>query len=172
MMPLRSLANLVSGLVVAAVAAVAAAGCGSEIGDTCFVSSDCDINGGRQCDNTSDAEGYCTIVGCDHDTCPEEAVCVRFFAGTFSNRPCDHATEDIATNMCSPDELCALEGYCAPRSAESRYCMRRCDGSDDCRSRYECRDLELMRAHGGEPVSPPGERLGDSPPRFCALRPS
>jgi hypothetical protein len=158
-----------------AIAATAAllltgAGCGDEIGDSCSLSSDCSPNGDRFCDNTQQ-DGYCTIVGCDYNTCPEESQCVRFFSGTFRNRPCDSKTEDIATDMCSLDEVCALEGYCAPKSAESRQCMLSCSSNSDCRDKYECRNLELMRLHGGEPVIEPGTTLGDNPKRFCAAEP-
>ena len=122
-----------------------AAGCGNEIGDSCVISSDCSPNGDRQCD-PSTKEGYCTIQGCDYDTCPEEAACIRFFTGNFENRPCAEASE------CTLDELCSLEGHCVPRSSEVRWCMRKCDGDGDCRDGYECRDIEKMIEHGGEPV--------------------
>jgi hypothetical protein len=72
---------------------------------------------------------------------------------------------------CSLDELCALEGHCVPRSAEVRFCMRKCNGSGDCRENYECRDLELMRQHGGEPVSAPGAGVDLDPQAFCAPSP-
>jgi hypothetical protein len=152
---------------------LALAACGAEIGDECILSADCstEINSPRICD-TASLQGYCTIQGCDHDTCPEEAVCVRFFTGSWDNRPCDPATEDIATDMCDFDEVCPLEGFCAPESSEIRFCMRKCSGSDECRTGYECRDLDLMREHGGEPVMPPGETLPDNPQKFCAQAPT
>ena len=59
-----------------------AVGCGKEIGDECVVPSDCSPNGDRQCDLSSKS-GYCTIQGCDYNTCPEEAACIRFFTGSF-----------------------------------------------------------------------------------------
>lgn len=159
----------------ATLAAMAAmlAGCGKEIGDKCIVASDCDPNGQRQCDRSS-KEGYCTIRGCDFSTCPEEAACIRFFTGNFNNRPCDPMTEDRngGTDDCSLDELCSLVGRCVPRSSEVRYCMKTCDSNDDCRDGYECRDLELMRAHGGEPVLAPGTIVDEKAPKFCAARPS
>jgi hypothetical protein len=146
------------------------AGCGNEIGDECIVSSDCSPRGDRQCDISS-IGGYCTIQGCDFDTCPEEATCVRFFTGSFSNLPCDPLTEDISTDDCSLDELCALAGHCVPRNSEVRYCMRKCDSNKDCRDGYECRDLELMRAHGGQPVLAPGTPITEATaPKFCAVR--
>jgi hypothetical protein len=155
-------------------AAGLAAGCGSEIGDSCVVGTDCSPQGDRFCD-TSQHSGYCTVVGCDYDTCPDEAVCVRFFVGELSNKVCDPATEDLpssaGTDDCSVDELCTLRGRCVPRSAEARYCMRKCDGAGDCRTRYECRDRALMEAHGGEPVLPPGERPVGELQAFCAQAP-
>jgi len=147
------------------VALLLAIGCGKEIGDTCIISSDCSPNGDRYCDISS-KEGYCTIQGCDFDTCPSEAACIRFFTGNFDNRPC--TTQD----ECSLDELCSLEGHCAPRSSELRYCMRTCGSNDDCRSGYECRDIELMIEHGGEPVLAPGAVIDTSAPKFCAPAPS
>ena len=136
--------------------------CGKEIGDECIVSSDCDPNGTRVCD-VSQREGYCTIMGCDYSTCPEESACIRFFSGAFANKSCDDG--------CSLDELCDLNNQCVPRSAESRYCMRTCDSDDDCRDGYECRDLAKMRAHGGEPVLAPGVEIDESAPKFCAVAP-
>jgi hypothetical protein len=141
--------------------------CGKEIGDECIVSSDCSPTGTRQCD-TSTKGGYCTVQGCDFDTCPEESNCVRFFTGHFTNKPCDPITENIETDDCNLDELCSLVGACVPRSSEVRFCMRRCDSQDDCRDGYECRNEQLMIEHGGEPVLPPGQSFADGVPKFCA----
>lgn len=163
-------------VVVAALAialAGAAAGCGSEIGDSCSTSDDCNAgttSGGRSCD--PGGGGYCTIIGCDYGSCPDEATCVRFFTGSFQNRTCDPQTEDLATDMCSADELCGLDGHCVTRTSELRYCMRTCSDNGDCRDGFECRDLALMKAHGGEPVPAPGERVGNNPQKFCAVAPS
>jgi hypothetical protein len=158
----RSLALL---LVLASVAA-----CGSEIGDDCSVSNDCSSNGDRFCDTSSEG-GYCTIIGCDVRSCPEESICVRFFTDVESNRVCDAATEDRAADACSADELCTIGGSCVPRGAEIRFCMRSCSSDGDCRDGYECRDAALMKEHGGEPVPPAGETLDDDPARFCAAAP-
>jgi hypothetical protein len=159
--------------VVFIVAAALAIGCGKEIGDPCIVSSDCSPNGDRQCDVAS-KEGYCTIQGCDYSTCPEEAACIRFFTGNFTNRACNSELEDApgGEDLCSLDELCSLEGHCVPRSAEVRYCMRTCDSNADCRSGYECRTIELMKEHGGEPVLAPGIPIDDTAPKFCASHPA
>jgi len=178
--------RLMRSLVVLAV--LMAAGCGQQIGDSCIVNSDCSIDGTRTCD-ISMREGYCTIIGCDYSTCPGEASCVRFFSGGFANRSCDPTSEDrgaTPTNDCSIDELCSLEGECVPRSSESRFCMKKCDKASDCRDGYECRDMTLEEAHGGEPVLAPYEpdtSKNDPPletpahyesrleaaPRFCAM---
>lgn len=147
------------------VSALVITGCGKEIGDSCIISSDCDPNGQRYCDSSS-KEGYCTIQGCDYDTCPEEAACIRFFTGNFENRPCADVSE------CTLDELCSLEGHCVPRSSEVRWCMRKCDGNSDCRDGYECRNLDLMIEHGGEPVLAPGMPIDSKAPKFCAPAPS
>jgi hypothetical protein len=157
-------------------------GCGKEIGDECVISSDCSPNGDRQC-LADQQEGYCTVQGCDFNTCPEEAVCVRFFTGSFGNRQCNRFTEDSGSDDCSFDELCALTdegctfddsvacGRCVPRSAEIRFCMRTCDDGDDCRDGYECRSFELMKMHGGEPVLAPGEKVDQTSTKFCAAEP-
>ena len=144
--------------------------CGKEIGDECIVSSDCSPNGDRLCD-VSQVQGYCTIQGCDYNTCPSEAACIQFFTGNFENRPCDPTTEDITTDACSLDELCGLAGHCVPRNSEVRYCMRTCNSNSDCRGRYECRDHAAQIAHGGQPVLAPGVPIDDHAPKFCAIAP-
>jgi hypothetical protein len=160
------------GLVLIIASLVALAACGKEIGDECIISADCSPNGDRQCDIATMPGGYCTIQGCDLNTCPSEATCVRFFTGNFSNRPCDPTLEDRGEDKCSLDELCSLAGKCVPRSSEIRFCMRLCDSNSDCRDGFECRDVELMKEHGGEPVLPAGQVVDDKAPKFCALAPS
>jgi hypothetical protein len=149
-----------------------AAGCGSEIGDSCILDRDCSPSGDRICAIGVDLPGgYCTIYGCDYDTCPDEAVCVRFFAVGETNLSCDPVTEGISSNACSPDELCTLGGSCVPRAGEIRYCMKTCGDDGDCRDDYHCRSKELMVQYGGEPVPPPGQRSGSSVTKFCAAVP-
>jgi hypothetical protein len=152
--------------------ALAALGCGKEIGDACIVNTDCDPTGTRVCDTTPGSkEGYCTIQGCDYNTCPSEGECVRFFTGEFANKPCDYTTDGRSTFVCSLDELCDLRGYCAPANSEVRFCMRKCESDGDCRDGYECRTLDLMMAHGGEPVLAPGVLDDSHAPKFCASKP-
>lgn len=58
-------------------ALLALVGCAPQIGDRCQVSTDCSVNGDRICD-TSQPRGYCTVQGCDPDSCPNGAVCVEW----------------------------------------------------------------------------------------------
>jgi len=159
-------------------------GCGTQIGDSCESSIDCSPEGDRICDlSESSPGGYCTVRGCDHDSCPDDAVCVRFFSAYFPDRGCTRETEDIGTDDCLPDEECTLRpppgepeeiegknGTCAPRLSEVRFCMQSCSGNGDCRDGYECRNEAQMMEHGGEPVLAPG-RTTDNLPRFCAVAP-
>jgi hypothetical protein len=66
-------------------------GCSAEIGDECGANVDCSPNGDRVCDLTAPG-GYCTILGCIADSCPEESVCVAWDEGaarrTFCMRHC------------------------------------------------------------------------------------
>ena len=58
-----------------------------------------------------------------------------------------------------------------PRILERRFCMRKCGSIGDCRDGYECRDVELMMRHGGEPVPDPTDATGEIPSTsFCATR--
>lgn len=152
-------------VIVALALLAAATGCGKEIGDACVVSSDCSPSGDRLCD-ISQKEGYCTIMGCDYSTCPSGAACIRFFTGAFANRTCQDSPDE-----CSLDELCDINKLCVPRSSEIRYCMKTCSSNGDCRDGYECRDLTLMMAHGGEPVLQPGAQVDENAPKFCAIAP-
>lgn len=53
------------------------AACSPQIGDGCQQSSACSVNGDRLCDR-SQPGGYCTILDCQADQCPDDAICVRF----------------------------------------------------------------------------------------------
>lgn len=156
------------------------AACGKEIGDSCTQSLDCSQNGDRLCDPEPNSPGgYCTVFGCDYSTCPDEAVCVKFFTSSFSNRKCNNTAEcENGVHEGAPpreydgslDEQCGISGFCVSRSSEFRYCMKTCSNNGDCRDKYECRDLDLMKAHGGEPVLAPGLTLDNKSPKFCAAR--
>lgn len=162
-----------------------AAACGHKIGDSCAVSADCAQDGTRICDTTSTG-GYCTIQGCDYKTCPSEAVCVAFFPGLEAPARCGNGTDCAAGDTCSSDSLCTecaspsdcaadqfctVGGQCAPTSVERRFCMLTCSSDGDCRDGYECRNLKLMKIHGGEPVQDPTATTAMVPDRpFCAPR--
>jgi hypothetical protein len=137
---------------------VLAAACGKEIGDECSSSLDCGdgTNQALVCDTTSPG-GYCTEQGCDWNTCPEEAVCVRFYAASFGNKPCDLAAEDLTEDRCTLDEVCTLKGQCVPRTSEVRYCMRTCDD-----------DAATLREHRGADGVPAARRRARA--RRAALR--
>jgi hypothetical protein len=145
--------------------ALVVAACGHKIGDSCTVSTDCASDGTRVCDTLSPG-GACTIAGCDFGTCPEDSICVRFFAGLEDGKECTTQAE------CAIDEVCTLGGgkrQCAKRSLEQRFCMPTCGGDGDCRDAYECRDEQLMKDHGGEPVPDPvTNEFPDD--KFCASR--
>jgi len=156
-----------------------AVGCGYQIGASCIVDTDCSADGTRVCD-LSEPDGYCTILGCDYNTCPDSSECVRFYTGSFSNEPCDYMTEDTGSaNSCSYDEQCSLAGQCVPRTAEIRYCMDTCSSNSDCRDHYECRFFDKsntaapfaagsMQEDGGEVVLAPGMKDSASTQGFCA----
>jgi hypothetical protein len=69
-------------------------GCAPEIGDDCETSVDCSVNGDRICDRAQPG-GYCTVMSCEENTCPEDAVCVEFrfmparLAESYCMAPCD-----------------------------------------------------------------------------------
>jgi hypothetical protein len=70
------------------IVAFAAFGCSHNIGDTCQTNVDCLFDGTRFCDTSSpDGQGYCTIEGCEFNTCPGEAVCIRFLTPVL-DEPC------------------------------------------------------------------------------------
>jgi hypothetical protein len=93
-------------------ALAALAGCGHNVGDSCVTNVDCSPLGDRFCD-VSAPGGYCTVQGCDKplvngvytDSCPSEAVCIRFFQQVASE-PCTFAT---ALTDCHPDERCLCD---------------------------------------------------------------
>jgi len=147
-------------------------GCANEIGDSCSTNIDCDPLGGRICD-TSQLEGYCTVAGCDIGTCPEEAVCVRFFPTAFLSVPCNPLTEDAVQGTRSNDctdgpegEFCLTGGYCVQKTQGTSFCMKTCEADDDCRDGYECRSTGTQ---GAEAVPDP-DNPGIRPALFCAPR--
>jgi hypothetical protein len=95
-----------------------AAGCAPQIGDSCTTSVNCSVNGDRVCDGAQPG-GYCSIESCEADTCPEDAVCVRFrptpsrHAQSWCMKPCESSSDcrvEDAYGCFSEGELNA----CAP----------------------------------------------------------
>ena len=115
--------------------------CEAEIGDSCSSSTDCSSKGDRICDVSSPG-GYCTISGCQADSCPSESVCISFYPPELLVQPCNPITEDAwgenTSNDCNESEVCLSSGYCAPTIFEHRYCMKKCSKDSDCRSNYKC----------------------------------
>jgi hypothetical protein len=149
-----------------------AAGCGSSIGDKCSANVECSPTGDRICD-TSQLDGYCTVEGCDLTSCPDEAVCVRFFSAGFLSRTCNPDTEGTVdphvapTFDCSSAEVCLTSGFCAQRTSERRFCMKGCESDDDCRSGYAC----VWTGTGGAEALPDPAQGAQRQLRFCAQKP-
>lgn len=95
-------------------------GCKPDIGDACNLHSDCSTAGNRICDPTFPS-GYCTIFNCSPDKCPDEALCVAY-----------------GTALSTVPECADPAGG----RLERTFCMKACGGDSDCRSGYDCVDLE------------------------------
>jgi hypothetical protein len=133
--------------------------CGRKIGDECKTQFDCNEEDDTKTCDISQPGGYCTIEGCDETSCPEEAVCVRFYpAEEFLTDRCD-------SSPCAAHEVCLPSGLCAPRSSEHRRCLLRCDNNGDCRDEYECRPSGRFSSMAL--TTQPGAQVG-----FCAPRAS
>lgn len=161
----------------AAIALIALGGtltaCGNQIGDSCRVNLDCSALGDRFCD-VSAPGGYCTVEGCDNDSCPSGSVCIRFFQPipTKTCTPLTASTDCDASERClcdfgatdpqgncppSPDNTSVPLAHCAPESSERRWCQRRCTSDRNCRDDvdaqgnrlYECRQSGTQ---GSEPI--------------------
>ena len=87
----------------ACLALAALAGCAPAIGDSCESSVDCSGNGDRICD-TAQPRGYCTVSGCEPDTCPDGALCVEW-RGTP-----DRTAVRFCMKKCGSDSGCR-DGY-------------------------------------------------------------
>ena len=116
--------------VLLACALMGGTGCKPIIGDACVTSIDCSEDGDRVCDRTFPG-GYCTIVDCEPNACPSEAVCVQFFEDVHArnycmrqckkNSDCERSTyecveevEGFSTILDNPGSQ--WNGYCAPKT--------------------------------------------------------
>jgi hypothetical protein len=115
-------------------------GCRPGIGDSCSSALQCSSSGTRLCDLTQ-PHGYCTLVGCDENTCPSEAVCVKFWPQVAMQSDADR----VGTN----------------------FCMYKCSSNSDCRNGdgYSClSDKDFGSMHESQIIG------GDPNQRFCAIR--
>ncbi len=96
------------------------AGCKSEIGDQCVLSTDCSTRGDRLCD-TSQPGGYCTQFNCSTNSCPDNALCVLF---------------NSSIPGCGYDDRSGRYGSRVARA----FCLASCDTDEDCRGGYVCVD--------------------------------
>lgn len=122
------------------------AGCSAEIGDECQANSDCSLNYDRTCDFHQPG-GYCLIIGCEPNSCPEEASCVEFI--TPCPEPFDGAGPDLNGNNAECDEI--------EPNRKRTYCLKHCNKNDDCRSNYDCVGV----ADSGEPNTIPQAAIID-----------
>ena len=128
----------------ALVALLALCACQPEIGDACSNASDCSVQEQRTCDTTYPG-GYCTVLGCEADTCPEEASCVAF------------------QSVISVAPECA--SYQVRPRLQRTVCMKTCKSDGDCRGDYACVDLSRQNPWGAIVVDPGASG------KVCALAP-
>jgi hypothetical protein len=162
------------------------AGCTKTIGDSCATNVECSPLGDRFCDLAS-PNGYCTIEGCDSASCPDSAVCIRFFSLKLGGAQCNASLVPMAPADCAnssgccvvgtpgccqigehclcDQDGCGAKGYCASESTERRWCMHTCNSNSDCRDGYQCL---TTGANGSLAVAVPD--LGNAVPilRYCA----
>jgi hypothetical protein len=101
-------------------AALALVGCKPSIGSRCTLSTDCSSQGDRLCD-TAQSGGYCTVLNCIGNSCPDNAVCVMF---------------EVSVPGCQYND------YSAPERTGQAMCMQHCTADSDCRQSdgYVCSD--------------------------------
>ena len=115
---------------IATVFAALSTGCATEIGDDCDLDADCSPNMNRNCDR-SQPGGYCLIIGCGPDECPQEASCVEF------TTPCP--TGEGYESSAEWDKCGLIES-----NRGRTYCLKHCRSDKSCRGGYKCveaRDL-------------------------------
>lgn len=110
----------------AVIACALTAACAAEIGDSCDYDADCSLNMERNCDHEQ-PRGYCLIISCVADECPNESVCVEF------TTPCPDGVDEETCRRIAPNR-------------GRTYCLRHCNGDGGCRSQYTCTDPEELYA--------------------------
>lgn len=89
-------------------AAVALFGCAPNVGDSCESASECPL--GAICDVTAPA-GYCTLEGCDGESCPDGSVCVDF-----------NEHESFCMKFCEDDRECRSGYVCRNDVGPAAFC--------------------------------------------------
>jgi hypothetical protein len=114
--------RVVRTLLAAAIGAapVSLGACTPKIGDKCVLSTDCSIQGNRICD-TAQPNGYCTVINCAANSCPDQAACVMFEPQVPG---------------------CPYNDYASPSRTGRTRCMAQCQQDSDCRQSdgYVCVD--------------------------------
>jgi len=127
-------------------------GCQPGIGDSCGSSTDCSPTGERQCD-LAQPGGYCTVVGCNADLCPDGAICVewRFIpsrtAETWCMKPCGSDGDCRTAYLCAlPSQITAEGTRSEAELPEEQRIARTIDLEDNKASAMICAALVDMPA--------------------------
>jgi hypothetical protein len=83
-------------------------GCAPAVGDSCETSAECPTE--AICDVTA-PDGYCTIPGCDSESCPDGTVCVEF-----------NAEESFCMEWCDEDRMCRTGYACRMDVGPAGFC--------------------------------------------------
>jgi hypothetical protein len=90
-------------------------GCTPSVGSSCQLSTDCGSTGQLVCD-TAQVGGYCTVVDCLGNTCPDNAGCINFYPSVPG---CGYSDNH-------------------PSRLSQSFCMATCTSNSDCRDGYVC----------------------------------
>ncbi len=111
-------------------------GCARRVGDGCTLDTDCSINNDRRCD-LSQQGGYCTIAECDRNSCPDDSLCIEFFAQVdprtrrFCMAPCSVDGDCRANYRCVAPDVQGVFTTCLPNTlATAAGCTRLVDDRD------------------------------------------
>jgi hypothetical protein len=143
--------------------------CSRTIGDGCASNVECSPLGDRFCDLASPG-GYCTYEGCDRDSCPDSAACVRFFSLKKGQARCNVgrvARADCSQSMSALDkETCCVPGE-AGCCALGEQCL--CDG-EDCAAQSAQREEQLAAGMTPQVAPPPGYCASESSERRWCMK--
>lgn len=163
-----------AGLTFAAALLSLGSGCARSIGDGCTVNVECSPLGDRFCD-TAQPGGYCTVEGCDYNTCPDGAACIRFFSLLRNGPTCQPGCTPGSAGCCSPGQLCLQDqggvAYCANERTEHRWCMHPCGSDSDCREGYVCNQAGLCGSAVVPYLDASGKQITQDT-GYCAVAPA